>query len=200
MSNAKDDFNNNIRSINNSILIYKYLNNNAKNLDSTILLRSQFMLIVSAFDTYVHSAIINKIIEVYFSQNSMIELNVEVPLTLVYRMKNSDEIMQKDLLENYLIDKLSKDSFQSPKSIEYAYSILKIDHLWSKLSAISHKSADDIKNTLALIVKRRNKIAHESYWNKITRKYEEIDLDMVLDCQQFIQETVNGLDELLDDL
>ncbi len=66
MSNAKDDFNNNIRSINNSILIYKYLNNNAKNLDSTILLRSQFMLIVSAFDTYVHSAIINKIIELYF--------------------------------------------------------------------------------------------------------------------------------------
>ena len=57
MSNAKDDFNNNIRSINNSILIYKYLNNNAKNLDSTILLRSQFMLIVSAFDTYVHSTI-----------------------------------------------------------------------------------------------------------------------------------------------
>lgn len=200
MSNAKDDFNINIRSINNSILIYKYLNSNAKNLDSTILLRSQFMLIVSAFDTYVHSAIISKVIEIYFSLNSTINLNVEVPLSLAYRMKNSDEDMQKELLENYLIDKLSKDSFQSPKSIEYAYSILKVDHLWSKLSAKSSKSADDIKNTLALIVKRRNKIAHESDWNKITRKYEEIDLQMVLDCQQFIQEIVNTLDELLDDM
>ena len=48
-------------------------------------------------------------------------------------MKNSDEIMQKDLLENYLIDKLSKDSFQSPKSIEYAYSILKIDRFFALL-------------------------------------------------------------------
>lgn len=83
-------------------MIYKYLESNAKNLDSTILLRSQFMLIVSAFDTYVHSAIINKIVEIYFSPNSIIQLNMEIPLSLVYRMKNSEEIMQKGLLENYL--------------------------------------------------------------------------------------------------
>lgn len=89
MNNAKYDFENNICSINNSVLIYKYLKNNAKNLDSTILLRSQFMLIVSAFDTYVHSVVINKIINKYFSQNSTIDINIDVTLSLVYRMKNS---------------------------------------------------------------------------------------------------------------
>lgn len=82
MSNEKDNFDSNIRSICNSISIYQYLENNAKNLDSTILLRSQFVLIVSALDTYVHSAVINKIIEVYFSQSNT-DLNVEVPLSLI---------------------------------------------------------------------------------------------------------------------
>lgn len=198
MSNAKDDFDSNIRSIYNSVSIYQYLENNAKNLDSTILLRSQFVLIVSALDTYVHSAVINKIIEVYFSQSS-IELDVEVPLSLMHRMKNVNENMQKEMLSNYLNEKFSKDSFQSPKSIVYAYSILGIDHIWSKIGNELGRRAEDVKNTLALIVKRRNKIAHESDWNKITREYEEIDLGMVLDCKEFVQQIVKVLDILLYD-
>lgn len=198
MSNAKDDFDSNIRSIYNSVSIYQYLENNAKNLDSTILLRSQFVLIVSALDTYVHSAVINKIIEAYFSQ-SIIELNVEVPLSLMHRMKNVNENMQKEMLSNYLNEKFSKDSFQSPKSIVYAYSILGIDRIWSKIGNELGRSAEDVKNTLALIVKRRNKIAHESDWNKITREYEEIDLGMVLDCKEFVQQIVKVLDILLYD-
>lgn len=198
MSNAKDNFDSNIRSIYNSVSIYQYLENNAKNLDSTILLRSQFVLIVSALDTYVHSAIINKIIEVFFSQSNT-ELNVEVPLSLMHRMKDVNETMQKEMLSNYLNEKFSKDSFQSPKSIVYAYSILGIDHIWSRLGSELGRSAEDIKNTLALIVKRRNKIAHESDWNKITDEYEEIDLDMVLNCKEFVQQIVNVFDMLLYD-
>lgn len=200
MNNAKYDFENNICSINNSVLIYKYLKSNAKNLDSTILLRSQFMLIVSAFDTYVHLVIINKIIEKYFSENSTIDININIPLSLVYRMKNSSIDMQMELLENYLAKKLSKDSFQSPKSVEYAYSLLQIDHLWSKLSVKLNMRAEDIKNKLSLIVNRRNKIAHESDWNKITRKYEEINLEIVLECQQFIENMVKALDEIADEI
>lgn len=158
------------------------------------------MLIVSAFDTYVHSVVINKIINKYFSQNSTIDINIDVPLSLVYRMKNSSINMQKELLENYLAKKLSKDSFQSPKSIEYAYSLLQIDHLWSKLSVKLNMRAEDIKNKLSLIVNRRNKIAHESDWNKIIRKYEEINLEIVLECQLFIENMVKALDEIADEL
>lgn len=199
MSNAKDNFDSNIRSIYNSVSIYQYLENNAKNLDSTILLRSQIVLIVSALDTYVHSAVINKIIELYFSQSNT-ELNIEVPLSLMHRMKDVNETMQKEMLSNYLNEKFSKDSFQSPKSIEYAYSILGIDHIWIRLCSKLGGSAEDIKNTLALIVKRRNKIAHESDWNKITGEYEEIDLNMVLNCKEFVQQIVNVFDMLLYDI
>ena len=85
------------------------------------------------------------------------------------------------------------------KSIVYAYSILGIDHIWSKIGNELGRRAEDVKNTLALIVKRRNKIAHESDWNKITREYEEIDLGMVLDCKEFVQQIVKVLDILLYD-
>ena len=196
MSSAKDDFKNNIRSISNSISIYQYLQKNAKNLDSTILLRSQYVVIVSAFDTYVHSALINKIIEAYFTSDATVEFGVDIPLSLVWKMRTSDENMQKELLKSYLNKKFSKDSFQSPKSIEYAYGILKINQIWTKIGKKIQKSADHVKGTLALIVKRRNKIAHESDWNEITRKYEEIDLKMVLECQEFIQKLVDALDAL----
>lgn len=121
---------------------------------------------------------------------------MDISLSRAYKMKNSDENMQRELLENYLVKKLSKDSFQSPKSIEYAYSILKIDHIWSKLSEQMGMRSEDIRNKLALIVDRRNKIAHESDWNKITRKYEDIELETVLECQDFIENMVEALDKL----
>ena len=60
--------------------------------------------------------------------------------------------------------------------------------------------AEDIKNKLSLIVNRRNKIAHESDWNKIIRKYEEINLEIVLECQLFIENMVKALDEIADEL
>ena len=135
-------------------------------------------------------------IQVYFSQDSDIFVDMDISLSRAYKMKNSDENMQRELLENYLVKKLSKDSFQSPKSIEYAYSILKIDHIWSKLSEQMGMRSEDIRNKLALIVDRRNKIAHESDWNKITRKYEDIELETVLECQDFIENMVEALDKL----
>lgn len=73
--------------------------------------------------------------------------------------------MQKQMLSNYSNEKFGKDSFQSPRSIEFAFSIFKIDYIWSRIGSKLDRNADDIKNTLALIVKRRNKIAYESDWN-----------------------------------
>lgn len=197
MSNAKISFENNIRNISNSISIFEFLDKKAPNLDSTILLRSQFVLIISAFDTYVHSAITSKIIYLFFDQNKNIDVNVDIPLSKVFSMRNANELLQKEILSNYLKEKFSKDSFQSPKSIEYACSILGIKHIWTEIGQKIGKNAEDTKNQLALFVNRRNKIAHESDWNESTSQYEFIDLNTVLDCKRFIIELVSALDELI---
>lgn len=197
MSNIKDIYEKNISSINSSIYIYKYLQSKAKNLDATILLRSQFVLIVSAFDTYIHSVVINKIMDKYFSSSQQIDVQLDIPLSLACEMKNLDTEMQKSKLYNFLVRKLSKDSFQSPKSIEYAFSIIGINKIWSRLSDKMLMQSDDIKNVLAIIVNRRNKIAHESDWNIITETYEDIELKDVLDCEKFINNMVDSIDDMV---
>ena len=197
MNNIKNIYEKNILSINNSISIYQYLQTQAKNLDATILLRSQFVLIVSAFDTYVHSVVINKIIDKYFSSNQQLNIQLDIPLSLAYEMKNLDADMQKNKLYNFLVRKLSKDSFQSPKSIEYAFSIIGINKIWKRLSDKMQMQPDDIKKMLSIIVNRRNKIAHESDWNIVTGTYEDIGLTDVLECKKFISNMVDSIDDIV---
>lgn len=197
MNNIKNNYEKNMLSINNSISIYHYLQSKAKNLDATILLRSQFVLIISAFDTYVHSMIVNKIIDSYFSSEQQFNIQLDIPLSLAYEMKDLNVDMQKNKLYNFLVKKLSKDSFQSPKSIEYAFSILGISKIWTKLSDKMQMQPDDIKNMLSIIVNRRNKIAHESDWNVVTGSYEDIELTDVLDCKNFINNMVDSIDDII---
>lgn len=187
----------NICTINNSISIYQYLQVQAKNLDTTILLRSQFVLIVSAFDTYVHSLIIDEVMTRFFSNNPEIEANIDIPLALAFQIKNVAQSEQREKLFIFLKNKLSKDSFQSPKSIEYAFSMIGINKLWSQIATQMNMSAEDIKDTLAVIVKRRNKIAHESDWNNVTGTYEEIEIKDVVQCKNFIDKLVNALDNII---
>ena len=197
MNKIKNIYEKNILSINNSISIYQYLQSQAKNLDATILLRSQFVLIVSAFDTYVHSAVINKIIDRYFSSDQQLNIQLDIPLSLAYEMKNLNVDMQKNKLYNFLVRKLNKDSFQSPKSIEYAFSIIGINKIWTRLSDKMQMQPDDIKKMLSIIVNRRNKIAHESDWNIVTGTYEDIELTDVLECKKFINNMVDSIDDIV---
>lgn len=193
MNKILDNYNKNILSIKNSISIYEYLSAQAKNMDATVLLRSQYVLIVSAFDTYVHSVVIKRIIEQYFSENDEFSISLDIPLSLSYEMRKLNETQQKEKLYLFLLDKLSKDSFQSPKSIEYAFSIIGIGKIWTLLGNEMQMKPEDVKSMLAIIVKRRNKIAHESDWNSILNKYEDIEINDVIMCQEFIDAMVNAL-------
>lgn len=198
MNNIKTNYEKNISSINNSISIYQYLQTQAKNLDAKILLRSQFVLIVSAFDTYIHSVVINRVIDQFFSSEQQLNIQLDIPLNLAFEMKNLTDNMQKrNKLYNFLVKKLSKDSFQSPKSIEYAFSIIGINKIWTKLGGKMGMQPEDVKNILSIIVKRRNKIAHESDWNVITGTYEDIELSDVLDCRDFIGNMVNAIYDII---
>ena len=141
--------------------------------------------------------VINKIIDKYFSSDQQLNIQLDIPLSLAYEMKNLDAAMQKNKLYNFLARKLSKDSFQSPKSIEYAFSIIGINKIWTRLSEKMQMQPDDIKKMLSVIVNRRNKIAHESDWNIVTGTYEDIELTDILECKKFINNMVNSIDDIV---
>ncbi len=197
MNSIIDIYEKNILSINNSISIYRYLRTQAKNLDASILLRSQFVLIVSAFDTYVHSLVVDEIMKSFFSPGQILKMEIDIPLSLAFEIRNSTEVEQKEKMYTFLVKKLSKDSFQSPKSIEYAFLILSISKIWTRLSDKMGMRAEDVKNTLSLIVNRRNKIAHESDWNNITGTFEDIEIEDVLQCKDFINNIVYSMNDIV---
>lgn len=188
-----DRYEKNICKVNEIIATYNYLSQNAKEFDCSIILRSQFVMLVSAFDTYVHCYIINKIIRQYFSEENFF-VQSDIPLRLSFSMRGKTDIEQRKMIYEFFLKKLSKDSFQSPKSIEYAFNIIGIHKVWKRLGDyIREKSPEEIKGTLSLIVDRRNKIAHESDWDNISCSYRAITLSDVTDCRDFINRLVGGI-------
>lgn len=190
MNDIKGNYEKSIVSINNAASIYKFLESNAKNLNATIILRSQIVLIISAFDTFMHSLVIKKIIDTYFSNEQQMGIQLDIPLKLVYEMRGLDVAGQRRKLYCYLKKRLNKDSFQSPRSVEYAFSLIGICKIWTRVSNEMHMLPEDVKNTLSIIVNRRNKIAHESDWNSFSGSYEDIQLEDVIECERFINQLV----------
>ena len=62
-------FEENINAAENLEPLYSYLCSNAENLDASYLLRSEFVLIVSALDTYMHMLIEDRIVDSFFDEN-----------------------------------------------------------------------------------------------------------------------------------
>lgn len=199
MSNAKTDFDRNITQLEGILQIYMYLKNKASRLNSDWILRSHLLLLVSAFDTYIHSIVIEKIMEQFFDSEK--ELNVEfaVPMKVVHGMRNISLHEKWERLSTYLGEELSKKSFQSKKSIEYAFSILKVKNCWSKIGTHMGEKPEDITRRLSLIIDRRNKIAHESDWNRIAMRYEQVNIEDIQECQIFVCRLVEAMERVINE-
>lgn len=190
-------FEENINAAENLEPLYSYLCNNAENIDASYLLRSEFVLIVSALDTYMHMVVEDRIVNAFFDANA-ISTALEIPICKMKDVIMIDNINDKQgMFRNIIRDRLKQDSFQSPKSIEYAFGLIGIKKIWSSIKDGMELSSDDITNRLGLIVNRRNMIAHESDRNRVTGELQQIDLDTIIDCKKFIIKLVNQFETLL---
>ena len=94
-------------------------------------------------------------------------------------------------------DKFEAHSFQSPKSVEYALGLVNVKSVWTKVSPVMGDTAEHVRDQLALIVKRRNQIAHESDIDPSTSMLRNIDLQTVNDCRDFLQRLVSVIDTFI---
>lgn len=186
--------------------IYLFIANKAENMDATYLLRAEYVLIVSALDTYVHMVIEDRLVDNLFDICTD-QGEFCVPISMVKRILSlQNELMQnevmrderkRDLCRYYIRERLRKDSYQSPKSLEYAFGLIGIRRIWSSVKTGMGMESDSVKNKLGLIVNRRNMIVHESDRNRVTGEIQQIDLQTVLDCKSFIVRLVNELEVLV---
>ena len=196
MSNEKILFDDQITSLRSLSSIHQYLDENAVFMDASALLRSEYVLIVSAFDNYLHNLVRRKIRDNFFN-SQFLPPNLSLPITTYLSIHNeTSTTIQQQLLDASLRALLEKDSFQSPKSVEYALGLINIKSIWSKVAPIMGDTAEHVRDRLAIIVQRRNQIAHEADIDPSTATLRVINMQTVEDCRDFIQKLVGAVDSL----
>lgn len=195
--NRKKQFEENIKNIDQALAVFSYMKANNRHMDVSILLREQFIMILSAFDTYLHDVVEDGIMTNAIDKMNPDVNDFDVGLIVVKKiLLTSDEAMKTELLRNHIRDRLEKYTFQAPRSVEFAMKQLGIKHGWRSIGDIVGMTAENVRNTLALCVRRRNKIAHESDWNPATMSYDPICLSDVTECRDFIVKIVNAIENL----
>ena len=196
MSNEKNFFEQQIASLRNLTSIHQYLEINASTMDASSILRAEYVLIVSAFDNYLHSIVRRKIRENFFSSQYLPNY-LSLPIADYLSVHNAGNIsLQQQLLDVSIKRCLEKDSYQSPASVEYALSLLNIKKIWSSCSSVFGDTGDNVKNRLALIIQRRNQIAQESDMD-VTGIQRSINSQTINDCREFFLKFVSVIDSLI---
>lgn len=137
------------------------------------ILRAQIVMAVSAFDTFIHDIVRIGLIQIFDGKRSLNKKTESycIPFADLLNIHSTNSLNDKHLiLENAIRRINSKDSYQSPISIEFALGLIGISSVWTCVSPKMGKPAQDIKKELGNIVRRRNQISHESDINPATMK------------------------------
>lgn len=164
------------------------------------LLRAEWVMAVSSFDTYIHDIVRIGIMQIYHGTRPSCNGCDAYPMSFktLKQVESFTSSTDKDIALESEIRKINeKDSYQSPKSIEYAMSLIGISNIWTRVSLAMGMSANDVKLKLGLIVKRRNKIAHESDFDYLSASQISITKNDVDDVVSFIERLVNAINSLL---
>jgi len=202
MENSYSRFKANLISINALNHIYEYLNQcNVETIDLSELLRAEYVLIVSAFDSLVHDMVRSGLLRIFENENCDKSLDkFQISLQVAKNILATDSLTERTRLLNLEIRKItSKDSYQSPSSIESALQLLSITKIWSKLSLVISIPSEDIKKQLAIIIDRRNKIAHEADWNILMNEKNPIGNEDLIIVREFIKKISNALFTIVQD-
>jgi len=164
------------------------------------ILRAEIVMLVSAMDCYIHDIVRVSMIEMFKGSKSSNKYFDDFAIsskTVVNILNTNNPVDRVGLFENEIQEIISKDSYQSPSSIEYALRFLDIRNLWTVLSSDMEMRPDDIKSTLSLIIHRRNKIAHEADFNQVTLTKNPID-KMICDSNiEFISKFCEAINKYI---
>lgn len=179
--------------------IYNYIHSVSPAFNISQLLRSEYALIISSFDRYIHDLVRERLL--YKFSSNCIESDdntIELSLYKVQElMKITDPIQKELLLDTYIHQAIASSSFQAPRSVEYALSLIGINKVWTLVSPGLAMQAKDIRDSLSLYVNRRNKIVHEADLDVFTNVLSSIDLETVNSCDTFISNLIGAIETLI---
>lgn len=198
MSREKDAFDGQIDSLKTLTGIYLEISPLGKFENAAHILRSEWVLMVSAFDSYLHRIVHRKLTAMFFSGQFVRDsLNMKVN-EFQNILLETDAEERRALFETALRKRLAEDSFQSPKSVEYVMGLIQVRNFWKRVSSQMDAAPDDVHSRLALIVHRRNCIAHESDIDPVSQELRPITVEDVKSCRDFLAKLVECVDSLIE--
>jgi len=129
--------------------------------DCSDILRSQIVLAVSALDYFFHEIVLEGMVDIYTGKRKPTPAYKRYNVSLELLLSESSGL-DPVRFESVIREKLSYMTFQQPDKISEAIKLFSDRPIWSLVSTHMALQKTIIKETLRLIVQRRNKIAHEA--------------------------------------
>lgn len=197
MTNAYNKFESNIASASILERIYEYLSQKTLPFEPDELLRAEFVMLVGAFDCFVHDFVRGRMVDAFNSPTTMANKTRDYKVSLGVMMDIMNEtnpISQMQLLENEIKKIESNYSYQSSTSVEHVLGLIGFRKIWTTLWGKT--DAESKKNQLDIIVRRRNQIAHEADIDYATNTKNSISLTDVVDAKNYLIEISKRIDAL----
>ncbi len=201
MPTAIDQFRINIARVRNLGSIVDALNSQTTQvLDLSDVLRAELVLAVSALDQFIHETVRLGMVNAYRGRRTRTQrfLRFEAPLEII--LQGADEDAVEQWLDDFIRTRHGYRSFQTPERISEAIRLISDVRLWDEVSSRMNMSSQDIRETLSLIAKRRNQIAHEADINP-SPYYElwPIDSNTVSSNVDFIERLCEAVHDVVND-
>ena len=163
-------------------------------LDLSDILRAELVFAVSALDQFVHEVVRLGMLEAYRGIRPRTQSFLAFQVSLGGVLDGLDSGNGEQWLEDQIRDRNSYRSFQAPDKIADAVRLVSEVQLWNEVANRMSMSSQEARETLQLIVGRRNQIAHEADMNP--SPYEarfSIDRQMVTEAVEFVEDVAESM-------
>jgi hypothetical protein len=180
-----------------------------KNQDLIWLPRSTVVAAISALDSYVHDVIYEQV-PIVLTSSTEIPASLATVMAAVIPIKKPEDFQAArtvlashntlhELFGAFRRTKLEFASYQAPDKVIAAYSLIGKADVFDKVSDLwqgPDSSPEDIKDTLAKYVIRRNKIAHEADLEH-SGTPRPMQSTYAAGCKTFVENLVIRLDKIV---
>ena len=188
MKNAYKKFEQLIDDTKNVDALYQYFKSKSVPIDTSDLLRWQWVQVISALDKLIHDLVKIGMLEEFVGTRTRTNQfeGFQIDMKLYSNMR-VNPLMTSDYLEQRIIICNGYKSFQDPKKISEALSYIWSEkHKWNIIAKQIGMTGVDCITKLNNIVIRRNQIAHEGDYTDNLSMREDIFESDVADVKEFV--------------
>lgn len=171
--------------------------------DVSEIYRAEIVLLVSAFDTYIHDVIADLKTEMLmdnrlWKKNLLCKYGFYPSIAKKIR-RESDKKERKKKFRAALLNKLQHYTFQKSKRIAEVFSKCGFSDIWVSVCEYTDENVQQLTKKLDAIVKERDCIAHESHINPATGQKYPMTEKHVEEVRCFLLGIVGKIDQVIED-